>query len=254
MAPKEGHGRVDALRHVPQLEPMPMHAENEGSIPKPVGRQPHMGLHWTVIFHSVTNDRSAEGAVRPASRGVPRDRRWCGTRFPGSTLPWFFAPRSTLAWRFLPRERKTRGILPRGRRSRGTPPRQRKTQGTRHVVANHGGGPGIPKARPPPTSFGIDPKRTVCSGTREVKALREERRLKDVVALQETYLSFPAAEDARQLQREGSMAPEELLLCEWVTSWSFGIPLPVEAQSCRTLGSVLVYNEPKNWSIENLYG
>ena len=73
----------------------------------------------------------------------------------------------------------------------------------------------MPKARPPPTSFGIDPKRTVCSGTREVEALREERRFKDVIALQEAHLSFPAVEDARQLQREGSMAPEELLLCEW---------------------------------------
>ncbi len=47
---------------------------------------------------------------------------------------------------------------PRERRSRGTPPRQRKTQGTRHVGANHGSGPRMPKTRPPPTGFGIDPK------------------------------------------------------------------------------------------------
>ena len=27
----------------------------------------------------------------------------------------------------------------------------------RYVVANHSGGPAMPKARPPPTGFGIDP-------------------------------------------------------------------------------------------------
>ena len=63
--------------------------------------------------------------------------------------------RSTLAWRFMSRERKSRGILPRERQSRGTPPRERESQGTRHEGVSHIGGPGMPKARPPPTGFGL---------------------------------------------------------------------------------------------------
>ena len=60
-------------------------------------------------------------------------------------------------------------------------PRQRKTQGTRHVVATHSGGPGMPKARPPPTSFGLGPKFFTCCLAREppsprVGAFESQRR------------------------------------------------------------------------------
>ena len=59
-----------------------------GSAPKPVGRQPHMRQHWTISFHDVASVRAAEEAIRLALRGVPGDRRWCGTRSMGSSLAW----------------------------------------------------------------------------------------------------------------------------------------------------------------------